>query len=79
MKKSINIQVVSLLLFVALYIANLLFNWEYYKQYDGIKTTEYIFAIRLELVLRYAILFLWCSIVILSTVRSIGRKRGRVL
>ena len=56
-KKSINIQSGTLGVLLLIYVCNVLYNWNYFKQYDGPHTTGYLVAKYIEYAIRYSIGF----------------------
>lgn len=65
-KKSINKQLRILSVLLLIYACNILYNWGYFKQYEGPHTTEYFVAKNIECIARYSIgfsiLLLICTI-----------------
>ena len=67
-KKSINIQLVILFCLFLVYVCNLLYNWDYFKQYSGPETTMYFISKYIEYIFRYSVLIsilllIYCSFI----------------
>ena len=71
-KSIIKLSVIGLILFVAL-IVNVIYNWDYFKQYSGDKTSNYYLAYSLWYVTSYGLLAIM-TILISSIISNIKRK-----
>jgi hypothetical protein len=56
---------------------NILYNWNYFKQYSGVKTTEYYLAYNLWYITGYGLLGT-TTILIASVILNISRKQNDI-
>ena len=70
-RKSINIQLGLLGVFLIVYVCNVLYNWNYFKEYGGPHDTGYFIAKYIE----YGLRFLICCSILILIISVIFKKR----